>query len=108
MTEAGKPNPRHWAFILLFLLGARERQAAGAAEEEPELPWEAVSYQRLQILVSPMGLIDTNILSALLPQNWGLGDMLLPWCAPPPAYFQFNAGCYLILPSCLYLHRYDP
>lgn len=43
-----------------------------------------------------MGLIDTNILSALLPQNWGLCDTLLPWCAPLPAYFQSNAGLAVI------------
>lgn len=42
-----------------------ERQAAGTVEEEPELLQEAVSYQRLQILVSPMGVTVTNTPSAV-------------------------------------------
>lgn len=86
----------------------RERQTAGTAGEEPDLPWEAVSYQRLQILVRPMGLLGTDTPSALQPQNWGLRTTPLPWCAPLPAYFQFNAGCHLILLSCLYLCHCDP
>ena len=93
---------------MLFLLGARERQAAGTAGEEPDLPLVAVPYQRLQILVSAMGLIGTDTLSALQPQKRGLCDMLLLWCARLPAYFQFNAGCYSILLSCLYLCCCDP